>query len=572
MSETRIIRALAMLTLVLAAVGCGDDGDSEPVFTGGDTDAGGQDTAAPDDTGGGDTPGGFLGPCPGVALPGDAACEPVLFGSGGCTEDAEAGCVDLSVALTCEDTDKTGYADDFEGGAVIHVDKLVAIEGADGSLASPFGTIGDALAAAEPGATIVVAPATYVESLLIEGRDGVQIVGVGSCQGQRVQLAAPGAAAFAVEIRGSDDVLLRGLQIGGGKGGVLISGDSANARVDNVEVAKAKGPGIAVEAGAVGATIVGALVRNTEAPGCGIAIAGASGATVERVEIRSIIGAGICLSGATGATLSTLHVHSNIGVGLAIDGSEVEATASTFAGNQQGGVAIAGEGTDASIRGCRVVDNTQVGVAISGDVSASVETTYVGRTARVTTAGGGAVAGYGIALAEVGDEVHVASCRIAQHDAPAVAAFGPNTAIPAPPPPAPGKAAPVLADLAIDEATGAGVYARGVDALRIERAVIDGVAEWSGADDARVADGVSCLESSVYVDAPTIRGAGRYGVAFTDSKGVVAAAGFSELGAADVACSEPLCPNVTYAEGAVTYDAEEVPPAFAPVVAADLLP
>jgi len=103
----------------------------------------------------------------------------------------------------------------------VYVDGSFTGGGSDGSEAQPFTTIGDAVAAATPGALIAVAEGSYVESVTVQGKpvrlwgrcpEKVEVVGVGGQIGTLVLLS------------GADGSEVRGLAITGAGVGVGLSG------------------------------------------------------------------------------------------------------------------------------------------------------------------------------------------------------------------------------------------------------------------------------------------------------------------------------------------------------------
>lgn len=128
--------------------------------------------------------------------------------------------------------------------ATIHVDAAAAA-GGDGSAARPFTTIGEALAEAADGASVLVAPGDYPETLqfavrevTVAGDGGRPAVGDGSVPaltveaGARVELRS--LALLGLDVRGSQalaqDVVL------GGAGGVALSGQGAVLELEGVDL------------------------------------------------------------------------------------------------------------------------------------------------------------------------------------------------------------------------------------------------------------------------------------------------------------------------------------------------
>src|SRR5262249_38629477 len=147
-----------------------------------------------------------------------------------------------------------------------------------------FKTIGDAVTAAAPGATIAIAEGTYAESVLATK----ELSFVGRCPSLTRIVEPPGEGALApgIFVRGAAaKVSVRNLTVGGHYGGITIAG-GADASIEEVVIDAAQAFGVLVD-GAT-ATVRRSKVLGTTVSmgrgGWGIAV-GNGDATVEDVAI-----------------------------------------------------------------------------------------------------------------------------------------------------------------------------------------------------------------------------------------------------------------------------------------------
>ena len=233
-----------------------------------------------------------------------------------------------------------------------------------------FATIRDALAAADPGAVISVAPGDYAESLLIRqqhvtltARDSgtvtitspsredpaVSVVGgqvelhglalrsveppAVMIKGGEVKVTkchASSEAAAAVHVADGAKATLRDLTLVGGRYGLVI--EDCDAEVDQCEVQDIADDGILLRRGAL------ATVRNTIVTRCGfrgIYMYQAASARIERCEVSQTGDTGISVADQSSPTVVECWVHDTQGVGVMvgrgcnglIEGTTVENTA-----------------------------------------------------------------------------------------------------------------------------------------------------------------------------------------------------------------------------------------------------
>lgn len=243
-------------------------------------------------------------------------------------------------------------------GALLHVAPGGGEGAPDGSAARPFRTIGAAIAAAAPGTTILVAAATYDESLRIE-RAPLAIVGARDpVSGEpAVFLRPPPSAdtAGGVFVLGPgadppESVALTGLVVqGAGTAGIWVSGQGLHVEACRVEGARAVTP------------------QDGSDPVYGFGILAMDGARVA-VRESAVIGCdgpGILLSESTGSV-----------------------TGSRFERNGRGGIRLEGcTAAPVRVEGNAVLGNAELGIAVLGSQAEVLGNDVRGTTAFGTFAG-----------------------------------------------------------------------------------------------------------------------------------------------------------------------------------------
>ncbi|MFH2008619.1 MAG: right-handed parallel beta-helix repeat-containing protein [bacterium] len=223
-----------------------------------------------------------------------------------------------------------------DDGVTIYVDASADATGADGSAAAPFVTVGDALAAAQPGGQVALAAGEYVERLNVN--DEVRLTG-----------------------RCAELVTLRG---------VVFLGNPE--------------PPVTLSAGASGSTVSGVTLTGPEV---GLAIQGAQQVTVEEVQVVDTLSYGVTLTSEAAAVLRRVKVSGCRTIGVAVLGSELELVDSVVRGSlprlSDGQL---GRGLDAEcsssgacgslrVSGSLIETNTELGlvtIGVDSVVSASV--------------------------------------------------------------------------------------------------------------------------------------------------------------------------------------------------------
>jgi hypothetical protein len=207
-----------------------------------------------------------------LQLPGSASCAPV--------------------GTTCSGDD---WRDDaFPPGAdVVHV-RAGASGGGTGSRDRPAGSIARALALADDGAILALAPGTYAEPVWIDRA----VLLWGTCAADTVIVPDPNGVVLTGEALGARDLTIRG----SGGAGLWVQEAESTVELTSIFVDEAEYVGIAVSASDVVASDI--LVRGvTLANGIAAGIAVYDGATVsvQRASVESSGGAGI--TAGTGARL-----------------------------------------------------------------------------------------------------------------------------------------------------------------------------------------------------------------------------------------------------------------------------
>lgn len=194
---------------------------------------------------------------PGFVAAGDG-CEPVLPG-----EPCAAGWMAIPGEQNCREV--TPCAPGTWGnipvdGATEHVDAAYAGGMSDGSATNPWITIGDAVAAAAPGAVVAIAAGSYVENVLVTGKP-VRLWGV--CPA-RVEIRASQAAA-AVDVQlGANGTEVRGVAlVGNAAQGLRVGAEDVLAE-DVWLHGGDTGVVVADQAGPASLTLRGALVEQTK--------------------------------------------------------------------------------------------------------------------------------------------------------------------------------------------------------------------------------------------------------------------------------------------------------------------
>jgi len=338
---------LGLIVLLALPSGCGADG-SEPVTPPAPPSCGDFEMALPDGTcfrpgiepgacsEGFEHDGGWgcvpilpAEPCPPglVAVPGDTQCRPVMPCGAG-----QWGTLPVD-------------------GTTQHVDGAYAGGDSNGSAARPWTTIGEAYAAAAPGALVAVAAGSYGEAVAIVGKP-VRLWGV--CP-DRVAILGQGSDAVTLTVRsGADGTEIGGLSISGATHALVVTG-AQNVLVDRVWVHDNGGRGVNVEStlGPASVELRGSLIEQNHE--YGVMVAGST-VTVDGSVVRTT------QPGGGGQTAGR-----GINIQLACTDTPSGLQCDPFARSL------------ATLRRSVVEDNHEYGLLVSGS-DATVEATVVRRT------------------------------------------------------------------------------------------------------------------------------------------------------------------------------------------------
>jgi hypothetical protein len=280
----------------MVAVACGDD--ALPTDASVDTRAG--DAPPPDATSEyvPDPPAApalpALTPCPDgwaeIDVAGTPACEPWSRSDGPGCADGEVRFVGESCAPLGPACPADGVPTDLPAGPVLHVS--AGSSGGDGSLATPYGTIAQAIAVASAGDVIAVHAGTYTEAVDLGGTDA-QLVG--ACAAETIVDAPDGPLSSAAVLM-TGDVSIARMTIRGGRPGLRVQ-SPGTAHASDVWV-EASYIGVVVTSG--GTLMADGLVVRDVVPGTGygygVFLNGASTLELRRGDLANLHGFGMALS------------------------------------------------------------------------------------------------------------------------------------------------------------------------------------------------------------------------------------------------------------------------------------
>lgn len=325
--------------------------------------------------------------------PANGSCEPVLPPDA-CTGDTVA----FIGEATCHELVACGsgtWGNVPIDATTQHVDAAYVGGNNTGSVAAPWTAIGQAVAAAAPGAIVAVAAGSYVEDVLIEGKP-VRLWG--RCPRQ---VEVVGSTFAAVTVRaGADGSEVRGIAAGGAAMGIAVSG-SQGVLVQDVWAHGAAGRGVDVEntLGPTSVTLRTLLVDG--ATEMGVYLSGVT-ADVERLVVRGTVtdsasglARGVAFESGASDQRSSLALHDSLlerneGLGLfgvgsdaTIDVSVVRHTLPHPDQTRGRGVAIQAHASagasNVAVNGSSVEHSRDVGVFVLGSVM-SLEASRVAHT------------------------------------------------------------------------------------------------------------------------------------------------------------------------------------------------
>jgi len=214
-----------------------------------------------------------------MAVPGDAACasvgpaEPPACAAGTMAIPGESACRDVA------DCGTSPWGDAPATTSTVYVDAAYAGATSDGSMTSPFKTIGAAVAAASSGAVVAIAAGRYAESLAL----AKPIKLWGRCP-KLVDIASSGApAAIAIgATAGASEI--HALSITGDAAGVTVAAGADGVVIDRVRVHDTASFGVNASASV---SVARSLFEGVAAGG--VRVVGATG-TIDASVMRAIKG------------------------------------------------------------------------------------------------------------------------------------------------------------------------------------------------------------------------------------------------------------------------------------------
>ncbi|MBW2262117.1 MAG: right-handed parallel beta-helix repeat-containing protein [Deltaproteobacteria bacterium] len=262
----------------------------------------------------------------------------------------EPGCTRIGTACPTGD-----WAEDLPTDREILYVRAGEPSGGDGTIGSPFGTIADAMAVADPLTVVALSKGTFDEAVILRGA----ITLWGACVAETIlTCSVPSETGGTITVAGSDTEV-RNLTVGGQRSGVWVGGTGRVAVIEDVVISEATSFGVMVDMGgqATGRSIV---VRDTAARAGGVFGRGLNAVGGARVEVtRGMFErnreAGISVSGVDTTVVlhdvGVRHTRSDAlgrerGVGLLVQGgASVEVARGVFENNRLAGVFATESGT-----------------------------------------------------------------------------------------------------------------------------------------------------------------------------------------------------------------------------------
>jgi hypothetical protein len=276
----------------------------------------------------------------------------------------EPGCTRIGTPCLPDDDWATGLPSDHPIRYVL----AGAPPGGDGTRASPFGAIAEAMAGITSGTIVAVGKGTYDEVVLVAGN----VTLWGACVAETVlTCSTPTDIAGAVTPNGLD-ATVRNLRIEGGRRpGIGVSTASHSVHLEDVVVSAVMFYGVLADLGS-SLSAQGLVIRNTQGRendhlfGCGLAVQQGARVTVTRAVFDRNREFGVFAAG-TGATLNLTDVaiqdtqsqesDRQFGDALRVQqGSHVTVVRATFERNRSGGVTASGAGTTVDLSDVLVQD------------------------------------------------------------------------------------------------------------------------------------------------------------------------------------------------------------------------
>lgn len=297
-----------------------------------------------------------LAPCPaGWRLDGDV-CDPwPAGGHATCAADeahfpGEPGCARIGAACPAGD-----WPEGLPAGATVVYVRAGAGPGGAGTTASPYGTVGEALAAAPAGAVVAIARGTYDEVVVLGGRTLW-----GACVAETTLTSSAAAGSSGVVTISGPGAVVRNLRITGERPGVRAATAGAAVELRHVLVEGTVENGLRVRtATLVGENVVvrGTRVRPDGALGRGLSATEGAQVTLTRAAFEDNRDVGLMIADtATLVRLEDVAIRDTepdasteeYGGGIwAQTGSRLEAARLVVENNRQAGIAFVSAGTTA---------------------------------------------------------------------------------------------------------------------------------------------------------------------------------------------------------------------------------
>ncbi|UQA55232.1 right-handed parallel beta-helix repeat-containing protein [Polyangium aurulentum] len=304
-----------------------------------------------------------------------------LFIVGGLGLALSACSVDEPFDPSCTSVGYPTGPEDAKG--IVHVSATSGSATGDGSEQRPFASIQQGIDAAPAGGAVLVMPGTYKENLRID--KPVQVLGTeASCPSSTANIILQSTEPRAIEIKGANGVVLRGLHIEKPLGaGIVVSGGEARVESSIIEGAVANGE---EGFGLLATDDASIILQNNAISGSalgGVVVRGAKGIILQSEILDGKGQGGIVLERASGpVTIEKTLVARNQQAGIAVLSSkaiilqsEVMDTIGTGGSSRAEGIVVAelveggvSMGTaDAQIEGNTISGNDRTGVVFAGN-------------------------------------------------------------------------------------------------------------------------------------------------------------------------------------------------------------
>ncbi|MBW2262116.1 MAG: right-handed parallel beta-helix repeat-containing protein [Deltaproteobacteria bacterium] len=226
--------------------------------------------------------------------------------------------------------------------------------GGDGTIGSPFGTIADAMAVADPMTVVALSKGTFDEYVMLRG--GITLWG--ACVAETlIQHSVPADWSGTIIVAGSDTEV-RNLSVSGPRPGICMEGASRTTLIEDVLVSQSTKFGVRMQEGH--AVMRNLVVRDTAADGDGLFGRGLNVSNEATVELSRgvfernrdtsivVFDAGTSLVMHDVAVRDTLSAESDRGWGIGLQiqgGAHVEVTRGVFEESRETGIQAIGVGT-----------------------------------------------------------------------------------------------------------------------------------------------------------------------------------------------------------------------------------